>query len=332
MEDRLAVADAPRRSSEPPTAQELGPGVVRLLNSDTTWADNLVERIFRLCPASDACWVREHTLDSHIDLRTPEVETALAAAEELLEELAAVRACPDGAVRLRDTTCSFAVLVRRALMTRVRVLALTEATIEENTSGTIDEIVAHRLGQLALVGPCSGEPALGDVEVEGRPVLGSDIAFRDGRAAVAEGDRAVVLLHLRRGERFSATVAARAGMALEHAKFSAVAAVPVWGRHVLAAAPGDEARRALREAGFGVAADLELLRPDGLRVRPERAQEAVKAAGCPPLAVRKPSSFCLPLEPLGQLAADACVREAVRTVASEVEDFCEALRRGSASQ
>jgi hypothetical protein len=327
MEDRLAVADAPRRSSDPPQAVELGPGVVRLLNSDTTWADNLVERIYRLEPESEACWVREHTLDSHIDLRTPEVQTALRAAEELLEELAVVRADEDGAVRLCDTTWGFAVLVRRALMTRVRVLALSEVTVEENTSGTIDEIVAHRLGQLALVG--TQEAATGDIEVEGRAVLGSDIIFRDGAVAVAELDRGVVLLHLRRGECFSATVEARSGLALQHAKFSAVAAVPVWPRQILEEAPSEGVQKALRDAGFAVGPGLELQRPDGLPVRPERAQEAVKARGCSPVRLRAPTCFCLPLEPLGQLPAATCVDTAVAAVTAEVEDFCEALQRGA---
>ena len=321
----LSAVDAPRRSPNPPEAVAVGPGVVRLLNSDTTWADNLVERIFLLDPQAEACWTREHTLDSHIDVHVPDAATALRAAECLLEELAAVKADTDGTVRLDGATRSFAVLVRRALMTRVRVLALAEATIEENTSGTIDEVVAHRLGQLALVS--ASETAVGDVEVEGRSVLGSDLCFRDEEARVADFDLGVTLVHLRRGERFSAVVSARRGAALEHAKFSAVAAVPVWARHVLTELPSPSVRKALVEAGFGVGAGLELNRPDGQRVRPERAAEAVKPHGA--LRFREARSFELPLEPLGQLDSASCVSAAVAAVSSEVEDFCVVLR-GSA--
>lgn len=318
MEDPLArTSDGPRRGSDPPRAVRVGPGVVRLLNSDTTWADNLVERIFRMDAKADACWVREHTLDSHIDLRTPDTATTLRAAKELLEELAAVRS-NDGVVHLRDTTRSFAVLVRRALMTRIKVLALAEATIEENTSGTIDEVVAHRLGQLALIG--DAEEATGSIKVDGRPVFGRDITFPCA-TRVTEFDQNVVLVYLRHGERFAAEVRARRGVALEHVKFSAVATVAVWAKQVLEIAPDPTVRFALEEAGFTIKPDLEVQRSDGLHMRSERAAEVAKEHDTV-LKFKVPTCFSLPLEPLGQLNAEACVNAAVATVSAEVEEFC----------
>lgn len=320
--DLSAVPELPRRSSDLPRAAVHSAGVVRLLNSDTTWAENLVERIYIIDPEAEACWVREHTLDAHIDLHIPDKVTALRAARELLEDLTKVTTDEKGLVHLSDTTSSFAVLVRRALMTRVRVLAVTEVTIEENTSGTIDEIVAHRLGQLAIVG--SEEEATGIIEVEGRTVLGSDIHFENENVSVSKMDQGVELVHMRQGERFSALVTASQGSALEHAKFSAVAAVPFWAQHVLSKAPTAKVRDALVTAGFSLTPGLIVQRRDGLPVRKERLLEATKSAGelqfCPV------NSFSLVVESLGQLEPAACLRAAMQAVSTEIEDFCSLLR------
>lgn len=323
MMDKMVVSEAsPSRTSALPNALPMRPGVVRLLNSDTTWAENLVVRIYQRDPESTACWIQEHKLDNHLDVLAPDFDVAKQAAQELVQELRTLRVSSDGVIGIRKSSRSFATLVRRMLMTRVSVLALTEVTIDENTGDTIDEVVAHRLGQIALKG--SGDEAVASIEVEGRPVLASDLNFLEG-VSVAPEDQDVVLIHLRRGQRFMASARARRGMALEHAKFSAVAAVPILEEHVLASPPSREVRRSLVEAGFVVGASLELTRPDGQLVRVERAKEVARSHE--PLAFRTPKNFQLPVEPLGQLDAASCLEKGVEQVAQEVEDFCKALQK-----
>lgn len=319
--DLSLLPELPRRSSDLPKAVAISTRVVRLLNSDTTWAENLVERIYKTDPEAEACWVREHTLDTHIDLHVPDATTALKAAKDLLKDLANVTTDEDGLVQLSSTTSSFAVLVRRALMTRIRVLAITSLTITENTSGTIDEIVAHRFGQLAIVGT---EETTGTIEVEGRTVLGSDVHFVNENVIITHLDKDVELLHMRQGERFSAVVTVSKGSALEHAKFSAVAAVAFWPQHVLVNFPADPVQRALVAAGFKITSDLKIERSDGLPARKERILEVTKPVG--ELLFHPVDSFVLIIESLGQLEPVACLRAAIQAVSREIEDFCSILQ------
>lgn len=295
---------------------------VRLENSDTTWAEDFVRRLHDLNPeSSGSCWVKEHALDTHIVIEIrgdPDVIAVPAVLADMRRDLQALRVDDGTFVRLRGTCASFAVLVRRALMTRVPVLAIDAVTIVENTSGVIDEIVAHRLGQLAVVG--NGEACDGRVAVKSRTVLGADVVFEANGARIAADDAQVQVLHLREGEVFEALVHTRVGIALEHAKFSAVAAVPFWERHVLSRAPEAQVLQDLAAAGFVVdERSMELRRADGCHpVRKERVME-VAAAGS--LQFEKTRDFALSVQPLGQWSADKCLELAVAAIVAEIDDF-----------
>lgn len=330
--DLSASAEAPRRPQRgTPGVFGLEGGMVRLSNSDTTWAEDLVRRLHDKDAASEAYWLREHALDIDVDLYLPDPTAARAAISDMRQDLAQVAvdsASGTAVVLLQDVHPSFAVLVRRALMTRIPVLAIVEVVILENTSGVIDEMVAHRLGQLALkTGVVDNGTREGDVRVKGRPVRAKDICFRSQEdvVEVCDADREVVVVSLMKDQCFTARLTARYGIGLEHAKFSAVAAVAYREQHSLAELPdNDDALEALARAGFSLAendgGDIVVERPDGLPVRRERLEEVVKS-----LVFRPCRCFRLTVEPLGQWTAPECVFLAVSAVLRELSALEEVL-------
>jgi hypothetical protein len=315
-----------RRSAEPPGVKLLGPGWVLLTNSDTCWSADLVLRIFQLDPEANAYWKREHPLERDVELKTPDIKTAAQAAVHLLYDLQCLKVAPDGAVDCRvGSTVSFANLVRRALMTRIRVLAVEQVTVLRNSSGVLDEILAHRIGQLAIQGQAasSGETGTtgttGKLTVSGRQVRGGDLIFESVK--VAECDAQVILAPLHHDAQLQLSCTLRSGTALEHAKFSAVRAVPISQRHVLSAGlPSTEKLESLMAAGFVVGTNFEIRRPDCLPVRIERVQEV---AG--PLEIKQGDTFHLLIEPLGQLSAEQCLQKAVEAVSAEINDYLRLL-------
>ena len=111
-------------------------------------------------------------------------------------------------------------------MTRVEVFAFDKVHVRVNTSKTtLDEQVAHRLGQLAL---CGSVAATARIQVRDRDALASDVLV-EGQCPVAREDWKTIIAHLGSGEELDASAEAIQGSVLgsNHCKFSAVSSVAV---------------------------------------------------------------------------------------------------------
>jgi hypothetical protein len=272
-----------------------------------------VEKIYELAPASaSAFWNRAHTLSDHVELNTPETELAAAAAEDVCQALRDLRVSDDDSVRCGSR--GLANVLRRALMTRIPTLAIDTVGIRINESGTIDEVLAHRFGQLALDG--AAEVATFSVDVVGRPVLARDVAFDDSSVRVCARDCEVSVVPLGLNQRFAATGRCVRGIGLRHAKFSAVCAVPVW-EYPHLKAPIVPPR--------GVFVDHTGLVLLATTRAPLRYARAVEIFGDDALWN---GGFCtLVIDSLGDRNAAECVDLAVAAVEAEVADYIKALKQ-----
>jgi hypothetical protein len=216
-------------------------------------------------------------------------------------------------------------MLRRALMTRVPVAAFHECRIFENSTATSDEVVAHRLGQLALIGRPSAK-----LDVRGLDcVLARDLRCEGGAVADLDVDLALA----EGGGVLRLAVASRLGTVAEskHAKFSAVASVGFF-PHFCLPAVGKPALEALRAAG------LELKRRPGSRgwfcppqAQRARVEEVLRAAGEEPLFLES-EDFDVAVEPLGQHPAQECLRLAVEALLSEMQAFARCLTSGETTE
>jgi hypothetical protein len=318
------MENIPRRSEAAPGVRRLtGTGRILLTNSDTTWAAELVSRIFVINPLSDAYWKREHPLEPDVEMVTPNELHAEQAAFSLLHDLNELRVSPDGGVDCLNFSVGFANLIRRALMTRISVLAVDSVIIDINGSGVLDEILAHRIGQLAIEG--EDESAIGTLQVDGRAARGSDLLFDVDGVRVAACDAEVILAPLHQDCSLLLRSHLRRGRALEHAKFASVRAVPIWRRYVLETEPSLDIRNCLFADGFVIGNDLDLRRIDGNTMRIERVQEVLDKNGFDSLKIKIGDAFCLPIEPLGQMTAEKCLSAAVFSVSEEIKSYMKLL-------
>ena len=293
--------------------------------ADTTWLRCLVKEIHDADPQSEAAVLQEHPLDSFVVLAA-EPGSLRSAAAALLAEIgrltvtdATARAA---AVRVHGSPpWDYANLARRALMTRVPVLACTSLLVTRNDSWAREELLAHRFGQAVLTASAAlakdeQKTWTGSVDVEGRDARCSDLRLPPGVAVADDTD--FVLVELRPGQRFCAELAFAFGTGRRHAKFDAVASpdyVPE-----LRVDGCDEDAATLRAAGFVVDARSGRVAHPEFRVRKARLQELAPSLRC--LA---PSYVDVRFESLGQWPASECLELAKAAVAAEIDAFLESM-------
>lgn len=299
--------------------------------SDLTWINHLVESIHASMPQSEAHWRQDHPLDDAIVLVASKDELILACSE-LCEDIKSIAVDPhDCKVRLtghRLARYSFANLVRRALMTRIPILAADSITVWRNDSSTQEEVLAHRIGQIALT---FGPPQDGVLEVETdedeRIIVAGDIKF-PSPVEVSPEDRSVPLGCLPPRSKITVTITTKVSIGLQHAKFAAVASVPVVPEIRFIERPSDDAIETLIAAGFVVDDQNRIVRlKEGEIVRMERIAEVL---GCAPgelPVVNPPEAFTLLVEPLGQRTAEDCLQAAQNAILQEVTQVLECIQR-----
>jgi hypothetical protein len=297
----------------------------KILNMDTTWLQPLVKEIFELFPNTNAYCIRAEVMDNNVVLNAIPDE-ALAAIQSLKKKISKVKLSSKskwiGTIPLRNSTHSFANMIRRGIMTRVKVPAITECFIGCNTSKyTPDEIIAHRIGQLALTGAGLPLEFQANIKVKGRSVLASDIP------GVFHGEE-IVIAELDADEAFEARVVGRWGSVLldKHAKFNGVASVeihPVW----VTRSNSTKIRTLLKSHGIicqSVGKGYKLRRADGSVLRREFVTEL-----WPECSFEIPVDFDIHFESLGQLDAHAVFQSAIESVMIEINEFEKSLRQSN---
>jgi hypothetical protein len=305
-----------------------GLGLWEALEADTTWLQPLVLEVLRLHPSSAAAAFKPRVVEHVVEIRGRRDELLqgleVLGARVRTWRLADAPCAASGQVRLRRSSCAEANMLRRALMTRVPVAAFHECAILENTTATPDEIVAHRLGQLALLGEPSAE-----LEIRASTgVFARDLRCRGG--GVAQDDQALALAEGEGTLRLSAKSRLGTVARDRHAKFAAVAAVGVFPHYCLPVV-GKAGLAALRAAGFDVKRRPGrkgwFLQPG---VQRARAEEVLRQVGEEP-CFAEPEDFDVAVDSLGQLPAKSCLELAVRGLLVEMEAFRACLLTGEAT-
>ena len=297
----------------------LGPHAWAVEGAELGWLRCVVRELHAADAASDAAVLHEHPLDQHLVLRA-RPDAVPAAATAVAARLATLEATCDGrrgTARVRGTPpWDYANLLRRALLTRVPVLACTSAAVSRNDSSASSEVVAHRLGQVALRAAVGQGVGRGRLAAESRPARCSHIRLPEGVELVEDFE----LAPLRSGEGLQVELGFAWGVGGEHAKFDAVAS-PEYEPELRVEAGAE----ALRQAGYDVDAEGCVSHP-ATRVRAERLRELV-----PELALASPSYVDVTWESLGQWTGAECLELALGRVRAEIEAFVAALRELSAS-
>lgn len=270
-------------------------------------------------PESSAYCLRHHPHDDDVELHV----TLPALSGAVMELKTRVQTCynitpgaHDGACRVSCPGYWEASLLRRSLQTSVHVMACSSARIAVNTSSYQDCVIAHRFGQIAIKGDAI--EAQGTVHVEGRAVLGQDIAFTSD-ACVAEGDLAAPIVLLRPGEIFEAELFFTRGTPLEHAKFHSVAS-PSYEPDVCLARRPTPQEEEERLSEYTVDENLVCTRRDDQPCRIEALREKL-----PGLEAALGPRVRLGVEGLGQFPAMVCVERALRAAAADSYALLEAV-------
>lgn len=287
---------------------------LQINGSDFTWIVDVVERIHNNDASSEAHWRKEHPLEDAIMLKA-ERRGLHTACEGIIRDLQMLEISDGRIIRLERKTYSFANTVRRMFMTRIPVLAIDTVIIKKNDSSTQDEILAHRLGQVALA--FSTEEEQGSIYIhaqqgEQRVVVAGDLTFPTVR--VASGEENIPLGCIPSNGVLELTAKTRVSTGLRHAKYMAVASVPLIPEIELKSV-SDEQRELLDAGGFCCQENHVVFRHDGTVVRAERVAEILGNDAI----VDPPKNFTLIVEPLGQLDAQACLNQARLVVIEEVQ-------------
>ena len=299
------------------SVRRLGPDAWAVEGAELGWLRCLVKELFEA--GHDAAALREHPLDAHVLLTAAAAAVPAAAAKVLLRLEAVARLdhvrCDGrrGVVRVHgEPPWDYGNLVRRALLSRVPVLACTSVAVARNDSTAPSEAVAHRLGQVALRASARGlaTPLRGALVVEGRSARGSDLQLPEGVALVEDFE----LVPLQLGQRFEAELVFEFGVG--HAKHDAVASPEYVPELRL---EGDAGREALRTAGYDVDEGGHVSHPK-LRVRPERLRELAPSA-----RLGAPRYVDVVFETLGQWSAAECLELALEAVRAELRDLVAAV-------
>lgn len=303
---------------------------LEIRGSDLTWIAHIVERIHASSSESNAYWKQDHPLDDAITLvATPaEIKAACSSLVQDLDSVVLSRSNNNSngeIIRLDGplASYSFANLIRRALLTRIPVLAADSITVERNDSSTQDEVLAHRIGQIALL--FSPEEETGTLDVEAgdheRVILAEDIKFTASPIiTVAPGDAKVPLGCLPPGGAIKLNVTTRVGVGLRHAKYAAVASVPMVPDVQFETMPNADMISALLAAGFICDENRRIRRTDGGAVRVERIAEVLDCTVPNLKVVNPPPGFSLYVESLGQRTSSECLHEAKRAILNELRE------------
>ena len=280
---------------------------VLVLDTDTTVLSPLVKETFAIDPAATVSAIRRHPLDKTVELSFEDTVALGLASRRLEEKIKAVvgehRTSSPHSLCVWLPDMHLANMFRRALLTRIPVFAIVSVGIRENGREVLDEIVAHRLGALAIV---SDALDVGRLEVgEGGAVRARDIVFA-GSARVASSDLDVLIVQAGRGG-FSAEVTLGRGTAAEHARFAATAAV-AYAPEV--AAPPDLPDGKLPD-GVGLDADRKVLTGPG----PGRREWLQEVLG---VSLEYTGRVKLTVQSLGQHTAEECLRIAKDSLLDEL--------------
>ena len=313
------------------TVRAEAPHIWRVSDMDTTWLHCLMLEMHGLAAGLDACVLREHPLKRDVLVKLDATACSLTGESLLTQATAQVAGRLRGLLAGATTSAgccrvdgshfwAYANLLRRALLTRVPVLACTELRITHcDVTRVPDEMLAHRFGQVALVADtlCAATGP-GSVRVEGRPLLAGDLRLPPG-VRLAGGNAGVTLVPLECGQVFAAELCLNWGTGQKHAKFAAVASP---GYQPEVRLPLDEpafslARVALEREGFAVDVLGEVTHAQ-VPVRRERVCELLEntpgAAG-----LMQPTWVDVTWESLGQHSEAACLRLALEAVEAEIE-------------
>ena len=281
-------------------------------DTDTTWLQPLVVEVLALHPQANVAAFKPRVVEQLVEVRGE--------ALQLHDGLAALARrvgrwkLDKGVARLRNSSFSEANMLRRALMTRVPVAALDACTVFENTTATPSEIIAHRLGQLALVGAPRVELDLKDRDV----YFAGDLRCTDG--GVAEQDHGMSLAEGGGRLHLQATSAIGTVHGRGHSKFAAVAAVGFFPHYVLPT---------LTPVGRGalLAAGVEVRRRPARKgwfapVGTQRAflEEVLLKVGEEP-SFASPTDFDVCVDSLGQLPPEQCLALAAKALLEEMSLF-----------
>lgn len=278
-------------------------------------------------PTSDVYCVRDHPHDAHVLFRFGRDALAQSVAC-LVERLQKVKMLKGDTA----TTCSMecpsfleARVLRRALLTLVDVMACSTVDIIKNTSDHEDFIVAHRCGQLAIVG--EGIESTASLHVCGRDALGQDLVFQTD-AAVATENLEAPIVEMRAKQEMQAELYFTRGTPVEHAKYHCVASPSYSPEVILAKAPTRNQRRILHE--YAISKKNVCTRNDGKQCRIEVVRELFHE-GAPDMTLG--GKITVGVESLGQMPASVCVQRAMAAVVRESEAILEAIKEcGKASR
>jgi len=138
--------------------------------------------------------------------------------------------------------------LRRALINSVPVVAPSHIVVRKNTSSFTDEFLAHRIGMIPFTQ--ANDKEIIDVCASSCVVRSGDLhSAKDDVPSATHDD--VVVVNLKDGEEFDASIHFKTATAREHARFSHIVAAgmePKNGRFVVSfetMIPGDEMRSAL---------------------------------------------------------------------------------------
>ena len=318
----------------------------RFLVDDTNqaWAPCVVDGTYRADVSSTAWSGKSHLLDDKVEIVGDRVQLQKSCSELLQQISNVVEGTPTGGgdplsrtgtIVLRSVTEHFANMVRKAIMTRIHVFAASEVTIMDNTSTYIDEVIAHRIGQLAYFVPMDlandGGDIFGEIPLKVGPteVRGKDITFPQFEdVSVVPTFENTTIIVLDDAVRFSARVRLTRKMALStHDIFSAIETptyLPLL-RLVqekeaviapLLASKGYEIRDMYGVSGV-------ITRCNEGQTRRETVEELLRNLGISPLSDVFCEEDCIVItfNSHEQHSPRECVRLAMEQISQEIEDF-----------
>ena len=208
-------------------------------------------------------------------------------------------------------------VLRRALLTLVHTMACSSVRISKNTSDHEDWIIAHRCGQLAIVG--DGIESTASLRVCGRNALGRDLHFQTDEA-VSPANLDAPLVEMRGNQEIHADLYFTRGTPMEHAKHHCVVSPSYSPEVIFSRALTREQKKKLHE--YSISRKNVCTRIDGRQCRAEVLRELVPE-GLPEIVLG--GKVTVGVESLGQMPAVACVQRALRAVLEESDVVCRAI-------
>lgn len=237
---------------------------------------------------------------------------------------------------IHDTSVAYANTLRRLCMKHVPTMAVDTIEVQENDSGLFDEILAHRIGLIALntepgtfnmADPDAEKSAATHAEfsldVEGpKTVTASDLQPENDTVSPVHGD--AIIVELLENQSIKLVATARLGTGDEHSKYDPCLASYYYKPRITVDNSVSNLDEKIEQYPPQISEDGEI--KEELIDTPELVDAAEDVTDAVTVEYDdEATDFIFTIEPWGQLTSKQIISEALRVYNDQLDDFKDAL-------